>query len=139
MSYLVRFGVSISKQLLTKFDKLIVQKGYNNRSEAIRDLIRNQLVELEWEDGDEEVAGTVTLIYDHHVRGLTELLMELQHGYHDLILSTMHLHLDHHNCLEVLAVKGKAKDVRTIAEHLISVKGVKHGKLTITSTGKNLV
>ncbi|MGI5876368.1 MAG: nickel-responsive transcriptional regulator NikR [Dethiobacteria bacterium] len=139
MSYLVRFGVSISKQLLTKFDRLIVQKGYNNRSEAIRDLIRNQLVELEWENEGEEVAGTVTLIYDHHVRGLTELLMKLQHGYHDLILSTMHLHLDHHNCLEVLAVKGTAKDVRSIAERLISVKGVKHGKLTITSTGKNLV
>jgi CopG family nickel-responsive transcriptional regulator len=139
MSYLVRFGVSISKQLLTKFDRLIVQKGYNNRSEAIRDLIRNQLVELEWENEDEEVAGTVTLIYDHHVRGLTELLMELQHGYHDLILSTMHLHLDHHNCLEVLAVRGTAQNVRSIAEHLISVKGVKHGKLTITSTGKNLV
>lgn len=138
MSNLIRFGVSINESLLEDFDRLIVRKGYQNRSEAIRDLIRNQLVEMEWEKDDEEVAGTVTLIYDHHVRGLSDLLLELQHNYHHLILSTMHLHLDHHNCLEVLAVKGTAREVREVAERLISVKGVKHGKLTITSTGKNL-
>lgn len=138
MAELIRFGVSISEDLLEQFDKLIVQKGCSNRSEAIRDLIRNQLVELEWENNEEEVAGTVTLIYDHHVRGLSDLLLELQHNYYQLILSTMHLHLDHHNCLEVLAVKGTADKVRQLADHLISVKGVKHGKLTITSTGKNL-
>lgn len=138
MSELIRFGVSISESLLEAFDRLIVKKGYNNRSEAIRDLIRNQMVEMAWEKEDEEVAGTVTLIYDHHVRGLSDLLLELQHNYHRLILSTMHMHLDHHNCLEVLAVKGMAREVRQVAEKLISVKGVKHGKLTITSTGKNL-
>ncbi|RJX29245.1 MAG: nickel-responsive transcriptional regulator NikR [Dethiobacter sp.] len=138
MSDLIRFGVSINESLLESFDRLIVQKGYHNRSEAIRDLIRNQLVEMEWGKEDEEVAGTVTLIYDHHVRGLSDLLLELQHNYHHLILSTMHMHLDHHNCLEVLAVKGMAREVRQIAERLISVKGVKHGRLTITSTGKNL-
>ncbi|HAA35142.1 MAG TPA: nickel-responsive transcriptional regulator NikR [Firmicutes bacterium] len=138
MSELIRFGVSISESLLEAFDRLIVKKGYNNRSEAIRDLIRNQMVEMAWEKEDEEVAGTVTLIYDHHVRGLSDLLLELQHNYHHLILSTMHMHLDHHNCLEVLAVKGMAREVRQVAEKLISVKGVKHGKLTITSTGKNL-
>ncbi len=138
MSNLVRFGVSINKGLLVQFDKIIEEKGYNNRSEAIRDLIRNQMVELEWEKEEEEVAGTVTLIYDHHVRGLSELLLEVQHSFHDLILSTMHLHLDHHNCLEVLAVKGAAREVRRIAERLISVKGVKHGRLSITTTGKNL-
>jgi CopG family transcriptional regulator, nickel-responsive regulator len=138
MAELVRFGVSINEDLLNKFDSLIVHKGYNNRSEAIRDLIRNQLVELEWENEDGEVAGTVTLIYDHHVRGLSDLLVELQHDFYELILSTMHMHLDHHNCLEVLSVKGIAKDVRKLAERLISVKGVKHGRLTITSTGKNL-
>lgn len=137
MSDLIRFGVSISEDLLERFDRLILVKGYNNRSEAIRDLIRNQLVELEWEK-EEEVAGTVTLVYDHHVKGLNEQLIELQHGYHHLILSTMHFHLDHHNCLEVLAVKGIAGEVRSIAERLISVKGVKHGRLTITSTGKNI-
>jgi len=139
VSELIRFGVSINENLLEAFDRLIVRKGYQNRSEAIRDLIRNQLVEMQWEKEDEEVAGTVTLIYDHHVRGLSDLLLELQHKYHHLILSTMHLHLDHHNCLEVLAVKGTAKQAREVAERLISVKGVKHGKLTITSTGKNLV
>ncbi len=138
MTELVRFGVSISAGLLESFDKVIMKKGYNNRSEAIRDLIRNQLVEMEWEQGDEEVAGTITLIYDHHVRGLSNLLLEVQHDYHDLILSTMHLHLDHHNCLEVLAVQGVTKEIQEIAERLISVKGVKHGQLTITSTGKNL-
>lgn len=138
MAELIRFGVSINEDLLEKFDKLIVQKGCNNRSEAIRDLIRNQLVELEWENEEEEVAGTVTLIYNHHVRGLSDLLLELQHDYYQLILSTMHLHLDHHNCLEVLAVKGTTREIRQLAERLISVKGVKHGKLTITSTGKNL-
>lgn len=138
MSDLIRFGVSINEALLEDFDRLIVRRGYQNRSEAIRDLIRNRLVEITWEKEDEEVAGTVTLIYDHHVRGLNDLLLELQHNYHHLILSTMHLHLDHHNCLEVLAVKGTSKEVREVAERLISVKGVKHGKLTITSTGKNL-
>ncbi len=138
MSSLVRFGVSINKGLLVQFDKIIGEKGYSNRSEAIRDLIRNQMVELAWEKDEEEVAGTVTLIYDHHVRGLSELLLEVQHSFHDLILSTMHLHLDHHNCLEVLAVKGAAREVRRIAERLISVKGVKHGRLSITTTGKNL-
>ncbi|NMB40496.1 MAG: nickel-responsive transcriptional regulator NikR [Firmicutes bacterium] len=138
MSQLVRFGVSISEGLLEAFDKLIAQKGYQNRSEAIRDLIRNELVEMQWERDDQEVAGTVTLVYDHHVRGLSEVLLELQHDCHDLILSTMHVHLDHENCLEVLAVKGTAKEVHELAEHIISVKGVKHGKLTITSTGKFL-
>lgn len=138
MAELVRFGVSINEDLLHKFDHLIVQKGYNNRSEAIRDLIRNQLVELEWEDEDQEVAGTITLIYDHHVRGLSKLLLEVQHDYHGLILSTMHLHLDHHNCLEVLAVKGLVREIRQAAQQLIGVRGVKHGRLTITSTGRNL-
>ncbi len=138
MTDLVRFGVSIGEKLLERFDSHIVQKkGYANRSEAIRDLIRNQLVESEWES-EEEVAGTITLIYDHHVRGLSETLLETQHDYHHLILSNMHLHLDHHNCLEVLAVKGIANEVRPLAERLISTKGVKHGRLTITSTGKHL-
>ena len=138
MADLVRFGVSINKDLLEKFDRLVVQKGYSNRSEAIRDLIRNQLVELEWQDEDQDVAGTITLVYDHHVRGLSSQLLEVQHGYHDLIVSTMHLHLDHYNCLEVLAVKGLVREIRQAAQELISVRGVKHGRLTITSTGKNL-
>ncbi|MEW5919480.1 MAG: nickel-responsive transcriptional regulator NikR [Bacillota bacterium] len=138
MADLVRFGVSINEDLLNKFDNLVVQKGYSNRSEAIRDLIRNQLVELEWEDEEQEVAGTITIIYDHHVRGLSKLLLEVQHDYHGLILSTMHLHLDHHNCLEVLAVKGLVREIRQAAQQLIGMRGVKHGRLTITSTGRNL-
>jgi len=135
---LIRFGVSISEELLEKFDGMVVQKGYNNRSEAIRDLIRNQLVELAWQDDEQDVAGTITLIYDHHVRSLSKALLDAQHNCHHLILSTMHLHLDHHNCLEVLAVKGLVKEIRDIAQQLIGVRGVKHGRLTITSTGKNL-
>jgi len=138
LSKLVRFGVSIDENLLKKFDALIMKRGYNNRSEAIRDMIRNQLVETSWSSGEEEVAGTITLVYDHHVRGLSDMLTEIQHNYYQLILSTMHLHLDHHHCLEVLAVQGKAVEVRKVAESLISVKGVKHGRLTITSTGKDL-
>lgn len=135
---LVRFGVSIDEALLEKFDLLISGRSYKNRSEAIRDLIRNQLVETSWDSGEEEVAGTITLVYDHHVRGLSDALTEVQHSFHNLILSTMHLHLDHDNCLEVLAVKGKASQARKVAESLLSVKGVKHGRLTITSTGKDL-
>ncbi len=138
MSKLIRFGVSMNEQLLDKFDQQIVKKGYSNRSEAVRDLIRDQLVQLEWGDENQEVAGTVTLVYDHHVRGLTNVLMEIQHDFHNLVMSTMHVHLDHYNCLEVLVIKGMASDTRKLAEKLISIKGVKHGQLSITSTGKNL-
>ncbi len=138
MSGLTRFGISIDKDLLARFDREIVDKGYRNRSEAIRDLIRNQLVEHDWKDEDEEVAGTITLVYNHHTRGLSDLLTELQHAYNQLILSTMHVHLDRHNCLEILVVKGKVREAKEIADSLLSVKGVLHGKLTVTSTGKNL-
>lgn len=135
---LTRFGVSMRDELLARFDRLIARKGYANRSEAIRDLIRDYLVEEEWQAGEEEVAGTITIVYDHHTNGLSELLNELQHDFHQLIISTVHVHLDHHHCLEVLVVKGRPQEARTVAERLISVKGVKHGKLTITSTGKGL-
>ncbi len=138
MSELKRFGISIDEELLKRFDKEIVEKGYSNRSEAIRDLIRSQLVELEWEDESEEVAGTITLVYNHHTRGLSDLLTELQHSFHELILSTMHVHLDHHNCLEILVIKGRAGEAKEVADRLLSVKGVLHGKLTVTSTGKKL-
>jgi CopG family nickel-responsive transcriptional regulator len=138
MTELVRFGISINEQLLDAFDKKIVSRGYANRSEAVRDLIRNRLVELEWEDEQQEVAGTITLVYDHHVRGLSNLLTELQHNWHDMILSSTHVHLDHHNCLEVLVIKGQAGQAREVADRLVGVKGVKHGQLTITSTGREL-
>lgn len=128
----------MNEQLLQMFDRKIVARGFANRSEAIRDLIRNQLVELEWEDETQEVAGTITLVYDHHVRGLSDLLTEIQHNFHDMILSTIHVHLDHHNCLEVLVIRGQAGPARAVADKLIGIKGVKHGQLTITSTGQQL-
>jgi CopG family transcriptional regulator, nickel-responsive regulator len=138
MSGLVRFGISIDQDLLERFDREIVSGSYANRSEAIRDLIRNQLVESEWSGEDVEVAGTITLVYDHHVRGLSDLLLEVQHRYHNLILSVMHVHLTHNNCLEVMVIKGPAGTAKEVAGRLLGVKGVKHGKLTITSTGERL-
>ena len=138
MGQLSRIGVAIDADLLEKFDVLISKRGYTNRSEAFRDLIRDELVERAWESPDSPVIGTVTLVYDHHVRMLSEKLTDLQHGSYHNILSTLHVHLDHDNCLEVLVVKGKAAAVRKIADALISTKGVKHGRLTITSSGAEL-
>jgi len=138
MSDLTRFGISLDSNLLVQFDKLIGEQGYNNRSEAIRDLIRNELVQQEWREESHEIVGTITLIYDHRVRELSRKLTSGQHGHHHEIISTLHVHLDHNNCLEVLAVKGKVKDVQNIADELIGMKGVKHGKLVTTTTGKNL-
>ncbi len=138
MGETVRFGISIDDKLLKSFDCLIEEKGYLNRSEAIRDLIRASLVELKWEKGEEETVGTVTLVYNHHVRDLSDKLTEQQHGHHDQIVSSLHVHLDAHNCLEVLVVRGKAREVKKIADELIGVKGVKHGKLVMTTTGEEL-
>ena len=138
MSELSRIGVAIDSELLRKFDELIEQRGYTNRSEAFRDLIRDELVERAWEEPEAAVVGTVTLVYDHHVRLLSERLTDLQHDFHHNILSTLHVHLDHDNCLEVLVVKGKARDVKKIADALIATKGVKHGRLTITTSGAGL-
>ena len=138
MGETVRFGMSIDDKLLESFDRLIEQKGYINRSEAIRDLIRGALVETRWEAGEEETVGTVTLVYDHHVRDLADKLTEQQHSHYDQIISSLHVHLDAHNCLEVLVVRGKARHVKKIADELIGVKGVKHGKLVMSTTGEEL-
>jgi CopG family nickel-responsive transcriptional regulator len=138
MGETIRFGISIDDKLLESFDRLIEIKGYMNRSEAIRDLIRATLVELRWEGGEEETVGTVTLVYNHHVRDLSDKLTEQQHTHHNQIISSLHIHLDPHNCLEVLVVRGKARDVKKIADELIGVKGVKHGKLVMTTTGEEL-
>ncbi|SRR5579862_3096732 len=138
MSELSRIGVAIDSDLLKKFDDLIGNRGYTNRSEAFRDLIRDELVEKTWESPEANVVGTVTLVYDHHVRLLSEKLTNLQHDYHRAILSTLHVHLDHDNCLEVLVVRGKAAIVKKVADALISTKGVKHGRLTITTSGAEL-
>lgn len=134
MSQLQRFGVSIEEDLLLKFDKHIHQKGYSNRSEAIRDLIRDLLVHEEWAS-DQETVGTVTMIYDHHTRDLAAKLTHLQHNFTGAVLSVLHVHLDHHNCLEVLVVKGRSKQLQDLANQIVSTKGVKHGKLTMTTTG----
>ena len=138
MGELSRIGVAIDTALLEKFDELIAGRGYTNRSEAFRDLIRDELIRQEWESPDAQVVGTVTLVYDHHVRQLSERLTNMQHDHHHNILSTLHVHLDHDNCLEVLVVKGRSEAVRRIADALIATKGVKHGRLTITTTGAGL-
>ncbi len=138
MSGLSRIGVAIDTDLLDKFDRMIEKRGYTNRSEAFRDLIREELVEQTWEAPDSNVVGTVTLVYDHHVRMLNEKLTGIQHDFHHSILSTLHVHLDHDNCLEVLVVRGKSASVRKVADALISTKGVKHGTLTITTSGADL-
>lgn len=137
MTDLVRFGVSLEHQLLRAFDRLIRRKLYPNRSEAIRDLIRETLVEQEWGENKETV-GTITIVYDHHIRDLTSKLIDLQHEHHGLVLSVMHVHLDEHHCIEVLVVRGKSSEVRSVADRLIGTKGVKHGKLTMATTGKHL-
>lgn len=137
MSPLVRFGVSLGKELLSRFDKFIKEKDYPNRSEAIRDLIREYLVKKEWTKS-KEVAGAITLVYDHHKRELLNKLTDIQHDFQRLIISTQHIHLDHDNCLEIVAIKGSPKEAQKLADTLKSVKGVKHGTLSMSSTGKGI-
>lgn len=138
MGKLTRFGVSLDEELLEPFDALCAVKGYSNRSEAIRDLIRKALVAEEWHQADGQGAGTLTLVYDHHKNDLVRRLTQMQHDEHDIIIATLHVHLDHHNCLEVLILKGEAARVRALADKLISCKGVKHGTFSGTTTGQDL-
>lgn len=133
MGDLSRIGVSIDTDLLNRFDSFITDKGYENRSEAFRDLIRDRLVKSVVIAANAFVVGTVTLIYDHHTRLLPEKLTDIQHEHHELIISTLHAHLDHQNCLEVVVLRGKSKDVQKLADHLISTKGVQHGRLVMSS------
>lgn len=133
-----RFSVSLQKRLLRQLDTMVREKGYENRSLAISDMVRDQLVEHRQEFGDVEAAGTVTLVYDHHTTHVQETLTDIQHDCGPMILSTMHVHLDHHNCLEVLVMRGRASALKTLADRLIGARGVKHGKLSITTTGKDL-
>jgi CopG family nickel-responsive transcriptional regulator len=137
MKRLVRFGVSLDRTLLALFDRHIRRRRYTNRSEALRDLIRDRLVAEEW-DENRDTVGTITFVYNHHVRDLTNKLTNIQHDFQGQILSGLHVHLDHDHCLEVLVVKGKGSEIRQVADALISVKGVKHGKLAMTTTGKDL-
>ena len=138
MGKLTRFGVSLDEELLEPFDALCAVKGYSNRSEAIRDLIRKALVAEEWHQADGQGADTLTLVYDHHKNDLARRLTQMQHDEHDIIIATLHVHLDHHNCLEVLILKGEATRVRALADKLISCKGVKHGTFSGTTTGQDL-
>ncbi|MBA7555429.1 putative nickel-responsive regulator [subsurface metagenome] len=138
MSEIVRFGVSLEKELLEKFDILIKEKKYPNRSEAIRDLIRENLVRREWVEG-KEVAGAITLVFDHHKRDLVNILTDIQHDFHTLIISSQHIHLDHDNCFEIIVVRGKPIEVSDLADKLRATKGVKYGSLSIATTGKELV
>ena len=137
-SSLLRFGVSIEENLLKKFDSFISANNYRNRSEALRDLIRIALVEDEWENADEEVAGAIVLVYDHHKRELVDKLLNIQHDYNKYIISSQHIHLDHDNCLEIIVVKGGMKFIQEILSKLKSAKGVKHASLTKSTLGKNI-
>ncbi len=142
MSDLVRFGVSLEKDLLVDFDKHLNEKGYQNRSEAIRDLIREKLVEREWEtSGDDDSEGrmaVLTIVYDHHQADLTKNLTDIQHNSHGVVYSTLHIHLDHDNCLEILVLKGSVENIKTLGDKIVSTRGVRHGKMIFTTTGKGL-
>jgi CopG family nickel-responsive transcriptional regulator len=137
MGKLTRFSVSIESDLLARFLRLAKRRGWMNRSEALRNLMRDALVSEEWRGG-QQIVGTITIVYDHHRRELSERLNAIQHDHHDEVLATTHIHLDHDNCLEMIAVKGTASSVQKIADTLINTRGVKHGKLSATTTGKQL-
>jgi CopG family transcriptional regulator, nickel-responsive regulator len=138
MAELARIGIAISEDLLKEFDDLIARRSYTNRSEAFRDLVRKELVEEVSGSADAQVYGTVTLVYDHHARLLAEKLTELQHRYYAAIMSSVHVHLDHDNCLEVILVRGKSALVQDLANALIATKGVKHGRFMLTTSGRHL-
>jgi CopG family nickel-responsive transcriptional regulator len=133
-----RFSISLAPSLLAQLDSMTREKGYGNRSQAIADMIRAQLVEHRQKTSRGEIAGTITLVYDHHKPHVQATLTDIQHDHHQVIISTVHVHLDHHNCLEVLVVRGQGAIIKKIADELIAAKGVKHGKLTVTTTGKDL-
>ena len=137
MSELVRFSVAMPEDLLMQFDNLVARRGLaKNRSEVIRDLVRDSLVDEEWDDPDAEIVGTLSIIFNHHASDLQGKLDTIQHAHHDKIISSMHVHLDAHNCLEIIAMRGPSKIIREIADSILGVKGVKHGRLTATTTGK---
>jgi CopG family nickel-responsive transcriptional regulator len=133
MSDLERFGVSMPADLLDEFDRAIAEAGYANRSEAVRDLARKYLTERRWALEEGEVVGTITLIYDHHVPDLAARLTQMQHDAVANVICTTHVHLDHHNCAEVIVVRGEAGEVRRLADRIIATRGVKHGELTCTA------
>jgi CopG family nickel-responsive transcriptional regulator len=135
MGNLVRTGLSLERELLERFDTAINRRGYQNRSEAIRDLIREHLVE-EAVEGNKVIVGTLTMVYDHHQPNLSAKLIEAQHEAASKVLAATHVHLDHHHCLEVVILKGRSSEVKSLADRILSLRGVKHGKLAVTTTGK---
>ena len=134
MEKITRFGISIEPDLLKNFDKIIKKKGYKNRSEAIRDIIRKDLIKEKSEDPNSEAIGTLTMIYDHHTGNLTNRLLDIQHDHTKEILTTTHIHIDHHNCLEVIVLKGKTGNIQKLADNIKALKGIKHGELVITKS-----
>jgi CopG family nickel-responsive transcriptional regulator len=137
MGRLTRFSISIESDLLDRFLRVARKRGWGNRSEAVRNAMRDSIVREEWQ-ADDEIVGTITIVYDHHKRELTDRLTSIQHDHHDAVLATTHIHLDHDNCLEMIAVRGRATKVQKIADNLIGTRGVMHGKLVATTTGKKL-
>ena len=137
MSNLVRFGVSLEDDLLAKFDSHIKKHKYSNRSEAIRDLIRDELVKKEWSE-NKEVTGAITLVYDHHTRELVTKVLDVQHDYHTCILSSQHIHLDHHNCFEIIVTKGKSREIEDLFQKLKAIKNVKHAGFMMATQGKQI-
>lgn len=139
MSELVRFSIAMPDDLLVQFDNLVARRGVaKNRSEVMRDLVRESLVDEEWEDPNAEIVGTLTMVFTHHASDLQNKLDQIQHSHHDKIVSSLHVHLDSHNCLEVIVMRGQSKTIRAISDSILGIKGVKHGRLTTTTTGKYL-
>jgi CopG family nickel-responsive transcriptional regulator len=137
MSELIRFGVSLPKDLLERFDRRIREKKYTNRSEALRDLIREDLVRKEWQE-NKLIAGAMILIYDHHKRELLDKIIDIQHDFQEIIISTQHVHLDHHNCLEIIALRGQSAQAQRLTDMLRALKGIKHAALSMSTTGKEI-
>ena len=137
MPNLVRFGISIDKKLIEKFDSLIKKRNYQNRSEAIRDLIRESLVEEEWKH-NQQIIGAIALVYNHHQRQLVNKLLDIQHNFYDVVISSQHIHIDHDNCLEIMIVKGLSGVIRDFYNKIKSIKGVKHINIIKSTSGHDL-
>ncbi len=135
---LQRIGISLDDKLLERFDDLIQKRGWVNRSEVVRDLIRDRLVEEDWTSEDEEAMGVIVAVYDHHAHGLSQKLTEIQHDSFATVISTLHVHMDHHNCLEIMVLKGKPADLKSLADQVIGTKGVKHAKFIPTTSGAKI-
>jgi CopG family transcriptional regulator, nickel-responsive regulator len=133
-----RFGISLDDDLLTRFDEMCSKKGYTNRSEAIRDLIRGALIRNEWLEGKTETTGVVMIVYDHHQFQMAQKITDKQHEHFSSIISSLHSHLDHHNCMEIILLRGKAKDIQKIADVIISTKGVKYGHFIPATSGRTI-